>query len=539
MHFPSFNKSYFVENMTEDEIAQFLGVAGFGHGFEEDDKKLPAVQQNLDKEFVNNYSVKQRYARFMYLFQDEQLDDLPMAKKNGTTNSTTSAISKFDKWFCSIPNSYYNNPSKAKLMSVIENMLRMDMTLPPFIRVCQLQEQDRGVILAHFTHEADKVNNHNLKANSRGLLMTAFQRAFRLFDSKNNLLTASSMTTWKKNPAYKEVHKQCLIQLAKDATVPLAAITGNNKKAAEQMDLSTYRKFLDYIVQKQNENFGSNLSNYCYYLNAEFAAKTLVFGGPRGCTELANMSVRWFVQLESNLLHFLQSAITKGNQTGGDSNFSVKIKPDLYFLGKEMVHHFNIFSQKRRKNMDGTFVSDRLFLLPLPSATFQHDEWFGNVHVGKNNINYVSYIADEMKAEGLLPTFLKLDNTSLRKLRTQALTDAGIQDWMIAETMGQKDKNFQNLGYYRKMDHDDKIKMAHVLANPWKYQKKTFVDEINLFEGFDQENIPPVPLKKPRPTVQIHHQQEETNVLDEVQKSVILNNCSHIVMNVYLGKDQK
>ena len=106
--------------------------------------------------------------------------------------------------------------------------------------------------------------------------MTAFQRAFRLFDSKNNLLTASSMTTWKKNPAYKEVHKQCLIQLAKDATVPLAAITGNNKKAAEQMDLSTYRKFLDYIVQKQNEKI------------AEFAAKTLVFGVPCGCTELAN-----------------------------------------------------------------------------------------------------------------------------------------------------------------------------------------------------------------------------------------------------------
>ena len=112
---------------------------------------------------------------------------------------------------------------------------------------------------------------------------------------------------------------------------------------------------------------------------------------------------------------------------------------------------------------------------------------------------------------------------------------------MTAKTIGQKDKNFQNLGYYRKMDHDhdDKIKMAHVLANLWKYQKKTFVDEINLFEGFDQENIPPVPLKKPRPTVQIHHQQEETNVLDEVQKSVILNNCSHVVMNVYLGKDQK
>ena len=64
-------------------------------------------------------------------------------------------------------------------------------------------------------------------------------------------------------------------------------------------------------------------------------------------------------------------------------------------------------------------VSDRLFLLPLPSGTFQHDEWFSN---------YVYYIPDELKAEGLLPTFSKLDNTSLRKLRTQALTDAGIKD---------------------------------------------------------------------------------------------------------------
>ena len=43
---------------------------------------------------------------------------------------------------------------------------------------------------------------------------------------------------------------------------------------------------------------------YCYYLNAEFAAKTLVFGGPRGCSELVNMSIRWFVKLETNLLHF-------------------------------------------------------------------------------------------------------------------------------------------------------------------------------------------------------------------------------------------
>ena len=149
------------------------------------------------------------------------------------------------------------------------------------------------------------------------------------------------------------------------------------------MDLSAYRKCLDFVVKKQNENYGSNLSMYCYYLNAEFAAKTLVFGGPRGCSDLANMSIRWFVKLETNLLHFLQSAITKANQTGGDSNFSVKIKPDLYFFGQEMVHHFQIFSQRRQKNPYGSFVSERLFLRPLPSATFQHDEWFGNVHVGK------------------------------------------------------------------------------------------------------------------------------------------------------------
>ena len=67
--------------MTEDEIAQFLGVAGFRYGFEEDNKKLPAVQQNLEKDFANNYSVKQRYARFIYFFQDEQLAIFQWLKK--------------------------------------------------------------------------------------------------------------------------------------------------------------------------------------------------------------------------------------------------------------------------------------------------------------------------------------------------------------------------------------------------------------------------------------------------------------------------
>jgi hypothetical protein len=36
------------------------------------------------------------------------------------------------------------------------------------------------------------------------------------------------------------------------------------------------------MVQKQNETFGVNLEKYCFYLNADFAAHTLMFGGPRG-----------------------------------------------------------------------------------------------------------------------------------------------------------------------------------------------------------------------------------------------------------------
>ena len=61
---------------------------------------------------------------------------------------------------------------------------------------------------------------------------------------------------------------------------------------------------------------------------------------------------------------------------------------------------------------------------------------------------------------------MKLDNTSLRKLRMQTLPDAGIEDWMIAESMGEKDNQFQNLRYYCKMSLDDNINMAQVLADP-------------------------------------------------------------------------
>ena len=111
----------------------------------------------------------------------------------------------------------------------------------------------------------------------------------------------------------------------------------------------------------------------------------------------------------------------------------------------------------------------------MPSAKFTDDIWFGNVHVGKNNINYVRYITDEVREEGIIPAYLKFNNTSLLKVRTIALDDAGIEDWMVAESMGQKDKKYTNLCYYRKMDHEDKLRMAKVLADPWRFTKKRHI----------------------------------------------------------------
>ena len=124
--------------------------------------------------------------------------------------------------------------------------------------------------------------------------------------------------------------QQCVIQLKKDASVPLAKQEDNKSLP---MDLKTYTCLLEFVTKKQNDTYRVNLGDYCYYLNAEFTIFTLMFGGPRGSTELAErLFITSFVRLESNLLHFLQSGITKGNQTGGDANFNVKGKPDLYFL---------------------------------------------------------------------------------------------------------------------------------------------------------------------------------------------------------------
>ena len=76
------------------------------------------------------------------------------------------------------------------------------------------------------------------------------------------------------------------------------------------MHLPTYKAFLEYLTKKQNELWGVQLQDYCYYANAEFAACTLVFGGSRGASELANLSIKWFQKLGNELLHFLQSGIT-------------------------------------------------------------------------------------------------------------------------------------------------------------------------------------------------------------------------------------
>ena len=231
-------------------------------------------------------------------------------------------------------------------------------------------------------------------------------------------------------------------------------------------------------------------------------------------------------------MNFLQSGTTKNNQTGGDTNFNVRIKPDLYFYGEQLVFIFQLFQSKRKTNQDGTFQNERLFLQPLPSASFQHNIWFGNEHIGKNNVNFVHY------------------NTSPRKLRTQALTDAKIDDWMIGESMGQKDKKTVNLFYYRKMNHEDKLLMAQVLHDPWNFlcKKRNVGDELhedfsNYLHAVKKQPITANPVNLPSLAAVQHapDQKENTkpnNVLpfEEAQKAVSFNNCSNVVVNVYLAK---
>ena len=465
------------------DLADFLGFAGFG--------ALPTTSEtftplSLDLEHIQKYHVKQRYAAFGYLFQDQALDNLPNTVPNGTVSNTYSAVTKFDKWFASLK---LNPEETPQLATVVNHMLSMDASFPPFVRVCFLTENDRGVILAHFTHCVKLKNGlEHPQANSKGLYVTAFQRVFRKFDAKFGLNSMSTMTSWKKHPSYQECKKQCVLQLKKDVQVPLVDRKKKNN-TSHPMDLGTYRLVLDYLQRKQAETYMVNLKEFVRYCQSDFLVHTLVFGGHRGAQEAADLSIKFFEQLDFNLLNFLQSTITKGNQTGGDSNFCVKIKPDLYFLGEHLVRHFQMF-HKRKTNPDGTFQNNRLFLRILPSATFEHLEWFGNEHVGKNHINWVGEITQEMQKANIIPSFLSYDNTSLRKLRTQVLSDAGVEDWMIAETIGHKDKKNQNLLYYRKMDHADKLLMAKVLSNPWRYTKKrTIVDEVDGIDTHDKENI--------------------------------------------------
>ena len=273
----------FISENEQPDVLQFMQLAGFGNPEQRDDsileatldsfdralfdslqdpdQKIPASQLTVDEGFIESYSVKQRYALFSYLFEYEQLDDLPVPDKNGTADSTASAISKFDLWFSRLKPAFFQTKKTLKL--VYDIMLDMDSSLPPFMRVCNLHENDRGVVLAHFTHEAKEVHGNNLKANSKGLLNTAFQRAFRKFDSKYGIHTLSTMTSWKKNPHFVHCVKQCEQQLKKDASVPLA-LQDPKKRPAVPMDLHTYKLVREFMVAKQASTFGVNLKEYAW-----------------------------------------------------------------------------------------------------------------------------------------------------------------------------------------------------------------------------------------------------------------------------------
>ena len=67
----------------KQEIAEFLEFAGFG-ALSEQPYLVPKFPHSLDANFVKTHSVKKRYASFVYLFADEELDDLGCTKQNGT-----------------------------------------------------------------------------------------------------------------------------------------------------------------------------------------------------------------------------------------------------------------------------------------------------------------------------------------------------------------------------------------------------------------------------------------------------------------------
>ena len=180
-------------------------------------------------------------------------------------------------------------------------MLAMDVLLAAFIHVCKLIEEDCGIVLAHFTQKAQEVNGRNLKANSKSLLMTAFQRAFHVWCQAQHKYSFH-YDHLKKNPNYKHIKNQCLEQLKIDASIPLA---DQKQTKTIPMDMKTYKSFLEYLKKKQTETFGVNLQDFCSYRNTDFAARTLMFGGQRGSSELANLPLKAFAKLEHDMLYFL------------------------------------------------------------------------------------------------------------------------------------------------------------------------------------------------------------------------------------------
>lgn len=446
-------------------------------------------------------STLQRYQPWLYLICEAQLDNLPQKQMNGTTKQDLATISRFDKWFNSVSMDMLDQPA---LLAAFRNMSQCPANMPPFVRLCYLPEIDRGVVAAHFVAQLVKPTGAPLKAASKGLKMTSFQRCFRKFDVYNQNPTFC-MTSWKSHPAYKAVKTQCELQCQQDAAIPIALQTN---KAAEPMDYATYLQFMQFIHTQQTKFFVSNLKQYVFWLQADFLFKCLLYGGERGQSEIAALKIHDFVVLQPNLLLFRQSGITKSNQTGGNANFVVQHKPDLYFLGEELVGTFSMFSTKRQKDVNNNFASDRLFLQPLPSATFEDEVWFSNMPVGKNALNFVKLVAEKMKQESRLEPFRDFTNTSLRKLRTDVLSQHQIEDWKIGESMGHKDKKFQNLASYRKMNHHDKMEMASCLYDPLTFKKTPPVfqpcADSNIKLGFplNKENCLPDPTScKDKPSV--------------------------------------
>ena len=92
------------------------------------------------------------------------------------------------------------------------------------------------------------------------------------------------------------------------------------------------------------------------------------------------------------------------------------------------------------------------------------------------------------------------------------------------------------------MDHSDKLKMAQVLADSWKYSKKASLpNDINfpsfLFQSADKENFAPPAAKKLKQTdASFTPNFSDSQPEQLLSKTVFLQNCSNVVVNIHMAK---